>query len=267
VIDGVRPVHLVALGSSYAAGPGLPPVVEKAAMRSGVNYAHQLADRLDARLTDLTVSGATTATIASQAQRTLRGKTFPPQVHGVPDDADLVTVTAGGNDMNYIGTLLRLALAGRLRGRLRAWPVGAVLAGPSAPVVAPAAMDSAVAGLLRIVRAVRSRAPQARILLVDYLTVIGPDTTPGPSVPLTTEQLAALRGIKAQLDAVFESAADQSGAELVRASALSVEHALGAPDPWVFGLESLRRLPASFHPNAAGMGAVAAEIHRHLGFG
>ncbi|WP_216870501.1 SGNH/GDSL hydrolase family protein [Modestobacter excelsi] len=264
MIDGVPPVHLVALGSSYAAGPGLLPVVEKAAMRSGANYAHQLADRLGGRLTDLTVSGATTATIASQAQRTLRGKTFPPQVNGVPADADLVTVTAGGNDMNYIGTLLRLAIAGRLHGRLRAWPVGAVLAGPSVPVVAPAAVDAPVTGLVRVVQDVRARAPRARILLVDYLAVIGPDTAPGRSVPLTTEQLAALRGIKAQLDAAFETAAEQSGAELVRVSALSVDHALGAPDPWVFGLEPLHRLPASFHPNAAGMQAVAAEIHRHL---
>jgi hypothetical protein len=82
---------------------------------------------------------------------------------------------------------------------------------------------------------------------------------------LTPEQLAALRGSQAQLDAALEAAADQSGAELVRASALSADHALGAPDPWVFGLEPLHRLPASFHPHAEGMQAVAAEIHRHLG--
>src|SRR3569623_115027 len=68
--------HLVALGSSFAAGPGIEPVADAGAMRAARNYPHLLAERLGAELTDLTVSGATTGTILSKAQRTLRGARF-----------------------------------------------------------------------------------------------------------------------------------------------------------------------------------------------
>lgn len=36
-------MHIVALGSSFAAGPGLKPIANAAAKRSSVNYAHLLA--------------------------------------------------------------------------------------------------------------------------------------------------------------------------------------------------------------------------------
>src|SRR5438067_9178958 len=80
-MNGYR--HVVALGSSFAAGPGIRPIADRAAGRSERNYAHLLAERLGAGLTDLTVSGATTATILEQSQRTLRHR-FPPQLSGVP---------------------------------------------------------------------------------------------------------------------------------------------------------------------------------------
>jgi hypothetical protein len=53
--------HLVALGSSFAAGPGIEPIADRGAMRSARNYPHVLAEHFGAQLTDLTVSGATIA--------------------------------------------------------------------------------------------------------------------------------------------------------------------------------------------------------------
>lgn len=53
----------VALGSSFAAGPGIKPVLHKAAQRSGRNYAHLVAEALELHLVDVTYSGATTAHI------------------------------------------------------------------------------------------------------------------------------------------------------------------------------------------------------------
>jgi hypothetical protein len=89
---------IAAVGSSFAAGPGIEPIVEVAAMRSGKNYAHLLAGRLGARLVDLAVSGATTANIVDTPQQMAGGQAFPPQIDGVPADADIVTIMAGGND-------------------------------------------------------------------------------------------------------------------------------------------------------------------------
>jgi lysophospholipase L1-like esterase len=48
---------------------------------------------------DLTVSGATTATIVERFRVLIRK--LPPQLVGLPRDADLVTITAGGNDLRY----------------------------------------------------------------------------------------------------------------------------------------------------------------------
>ena len=77
-------LHYAALGSSFAAGPGIPPIANADAGRSARNYPHLLAQRLGARLTDLTVSGATTATILDEPQLTFTGASFPPQSGSLP---------------------------------------------------------------------------------------------------------------------------------------------------------------------------------------
>ncbi len=251
--------HLAAIGSSFAAGPGIPPMVDRAAGRSGRNYPHLLAERLGARLTDLTISGATTQTLLSQPQRRWSPlpKRFPPQVDGVPADADLITVTARGNDLDYIGGLGRAALAGRLQ----SWPatrwLGERLGRRGVPQVAPADAERAIEGLCTVVGAARQRAPGARIVLVDYLAVVGPDSRPGPELPLSQGDIEAVRQVGQRLAEVFAAAAERSGATLVTFDA---DHALGSAHPWVNGF-SLRG-PAPFHPNADGMRAVADEVHR-----
>ena len=104
-----RPPHYAALGSSFAAGPGISPIIDQHAMRSGRNYPHVLAERLDAHLTDVTISGATTATILDTPQITVTGVRFPPQLRLLSESADLVTITAGGNDLSYAGSMLYTA--------------------------------------------------------------------------------------------------------------------------------------------------------------
>ena len=105
--------HMVALGSSFAAGPGLEPVDDRAARRSSRNYPHLVAEALGSQLVDATVSGATTSTILDTPQRSGLRK-FPPQIDAVHPDADLVTVTAAGNDIGYIGSILGRALLNRV---------------------------------------------------------------------------------------------------------------------------------------------------------
>ncbi|KAK4972937.1 hypothetical protein LTR42_006231 [Elasticomyces elasticus] len=68
-------LHFVALGSSFAAGPGIEPIINKAAMRSGRNHAHRLAEKLDAELTNLTASGATLLNVLDTPQQTVFSKT------------------------------------------------------------------------------------------------------------------------------------------------------------------------------------------------
>ena len=65
--------HVASLGDSFAAGAGIQPMADRGARRSARNYPHLLAERLGARLTDLTVSGATTGTIIDIPQGGLAG--------------------------------------------------------------------------------------------------------------------------------------------------------------------------------------------------
>ena len=110
--DAMPPVpagsRYVAMGSSFAAGPGIAPRAPSSPRRAGRssgNYAHLVARALGLDLQDVTYSGATTSDIL---QPSAAGQ--PAQLEAVTPDTRLVTITAGGND---VGFLPRLTLARR----------------------------------------------------------------------------------------------------------------------------------------------------------
>ncbi|BBH69218.1 hydrolase [Actinoplanes sp. OR16] len=253
------PLLYAALGSSFASGPGIDPIVDAEAMRSGANYPHLLAQRLGATLIDLSVSGATTATILDQPQVTISGARFAPQIEGVPPDAGLVTVTAGGNDLRYM-TAMMFTAWNRVR---PGGPAARMLAADlpdGLPAPTPADVARTAAGLAEIVDRVRSRAPRARVLLVDYLTVLGDAPVPEPF------DLPVFREIQSALESAYVTAAAASGAGLVAVSAISRGHALGSASPWIHPFSpTAAGAYSSLHPNAAGMTAVAAAVVEHLG--
>jgi lysophospholipase L1-like esterase len=159
-------------------------------MRSQKNYAHRLAERLGARLVDLTVSGATTANIVDTPQQTAGGVVYPPQVDGVPADADVVTITAGGNDLQFAGAMLYAAWL-RLEPESPAVPMLGAMFPDGVPLPTERAVEQAATGLALVIEKARAKAPAARVLLVDYLTVLdgasgpatGPDSPPGEGCP------------------------------------------------------------------------------------
>lgn len=256
--------HLVALGSSFAAGPGIEPIADRGAMRSARNYPHLLAEQLGARLTDLTVSGATTKTILSKSQRTLRGARFEPQLAGVPDDADLATVTIGGNDLKYMAGLIGTSVVGQLRHLpVLGGPASAVLANLTLPQPNAAAFDRVTDGIVTITEQLRARAPDVRVVLVDYFTVIGPDARPSGALPLRRGEIERFRSIGQSLANAYEIAAQRTGADLVKVSELSATHGLGSREPWLVGFGRYGGI-APYHPNAEGMQAVADAIAAHL---
>jgi lysophospholipase L1-like esterase len=231
-------------------------------MRSEKNYAHQLATRLGARLVDLTVSGATTANVLDTPQQMSDGVVYEPQLYGVPVDADVVTITAGGNDLQFAGAMLYVAwlhfdpespMVGLLASM---FPDGIVL--PTEQAV-----ERASAGLVQVIEAVRAKAPAARVLLVDYVTVL--DEGSAPATPFSDEEVGKLLVIQTAIGRVFEDAAAHTGVELIPASLLSANHALGSVEPWVQSFHrSMEKTGGSFHPNEAGMAAIAVELGRVL---
>jgi lysophospholipase L1-like esterase len=231
-------------------------------MRSLRNYPHQLAERLGARLVDLTVSGATTANIVDTPQQVADGSVYPPQLEGVPSGADVVTVTAGGNDLGFIAALLSLAWA-------RTDPASPIVAllEALAPEGIPRLSESRVAdaadGLVHVVEGVRATAPSARILLVDYLHVL--DRSSSTASPFSDDEVSQFLEVQRAIDQLFCDAGARSGAEVVSASSLSAGHTLGSAEPWVQPfIPVLTETAGSFHPNEVGMRAIATELERVL---
>jgi lysophospholipase L1-like esterase len=244
----------VALGSSMAAGPGIRPGARGAPFgsgRSAVNYPHLVAGRLGHDLVDVTFSGATTAHVLTDAQR---GQ--PAQVDALNGSERLVTVTIGGNDVGYVPYLF----AAGLPGFATALPlVGRVLAGMLDPAARDEALAHVGASLATVGAEIRRRAPEATVMFVDYLTLLPPPGVPAP--PLSDARVAVGRHIADTLKRHTETAAAETGCELVRAADASVDHHAWSANPWTtrFGVPIPGRA-APLHPNAAGMRAVADLI-------
>lgn len=242
----------VALGSSMAAGPGIPPTVPGApllAMRSQRNYPHLVAQRLDLDLVDVTYSGATTAHVLTDPQH---GE--PPQVDALDGSEALVTVTIGGNDVGYVPMLCAAALPAPLR-----WLPP--LRGMRDAGARERALGAVADELIEVGRLIRRRAPQARVMFVDYLTLLPPH---GAAPPLSAGDTALGRRIAAELERLTAAAAEVTGAAVVRAGQASREHHPWSAEPWT-NLPSRFPVPipghtAPLHPNADGMRAVADLI-------
>ncbi|WP_423488872.1 SGNH/GDSL hydrolase family protein [Mycobacteroides sp. PCS013] len=241
----------VALGSSMASGPGIPPRVPgspRLAGRSARNYPHQIAERKGYQLVDVTYSGATTAHILTDAQHAA-----PPQIGVLDGTEELVTITIGGNDVGYVPFLI----AARLPRILRALPViGSGLAGLLDTGKQDAALAVVGDSLRAVGEQVRARAPRARVIFIDYLTLLPPENEPAP--PYTRAEADNGRRIAAELAAVTAHAAHAAGCDIIRASAASAGHHAWSPQPWTNrpGFPWPGR-PAPLHPNEDGMTAVA----------
>lgn len=261
------PTHIVNLGSSFAAGPGIPPHVDPAAKRSGANYAHILTSRLPgARLTDLSVSGATLLNVLETPQ-SLFGRTFPVQLDSLPKDADVVLILGGGNDLGYIGDLvldsLRAYFVLRLMISVYFWFMG------GGPGVAKLDNDAELTERYgTVLDAIHAKAPKARVFVIEYLTLLGSDTNPGVDLPLSAESLARHQEVAEQLRMATARAVHGREAWCTRVAVAepSWGHGIGSKVPWVvgFGIGCLWRKEAWYHPNAEGMKAVAEMVYKRL---
>ncbi|CAD6580588.1 MAG: hypothetical protein TREMPRED_002782 [Tremellales sp. Tagirdzhanova-0007] len=245
--------HIISLGSSFAAGPGLLPLSSRPAGRSTLNYPNLLASRLGATLTDLTVSGATLSNLLD----TPFSSSIAPQVEGVEGDADVVTITAGGNDVGYTRGLMKDAVGSSLVG-------GLCMSLVSSPTVEE---NEVVDKFRKVIDAVRTRAPKARILLVEYLTVLGNDVKSGVNVPFNKDKVERNREMCRMLNRIYARAAEgKERCEVIHVGRMSEGHGVGATDPWVsgHGWGMLTGGVMPWHPTKEGMKAVADILYDTL---
>ncbi|MBU9762794.1 SGNH/GDSL hydrolase family protein [Mycobacterium sp. TNTM28] len=244
----------MALGSSMAAGPGIGPRAPGApfaAGRSARNYPHLVAAALGLDLTDVTYSGATTAHVLRERQNGA-----PPQIDALDGSEALVTVTIGGNDVGYVPLLMAAALPRFTR---------------SLPLLGPrlrdlldadareAALAQVAEALVAVGQEIRRRAPRARVLFVDYLTLLPPEDH--PARPLSEEDATLGRHVAATLERLTGEAAAHTQCGWVRAAQNSAGHHAWSAEPWTTrpGLPWPGRA-TPLHPNAAGMRAVADMV-------
>jgi GDSL-like Lipase/Acylhydrolase family len=162
-------------------------------------------------------------------------------------------VTIGGNDVGYIPLLTVACLP---------WPaqwvplLGCRIRDLRDVDSRDRALDEVAESLREVGETVRRRAPKARVLFVDYLTVLPPAGSKAP--PLSNSDADLGRHIAATLEACTEEAAKATGCEVVKAAEASRDHHAWSNDPWTAACSvPWPGRPAAMHPNAAGMRAVA----------
>jgi lysophospholipase L1-like esterase len=248
----------VALGDSFTAAPFVP-ITDYAdgCLRSSGNYPALLAEELDARLRDVSCSGAETADMtASQASRGRAewyGK-IPPQFDALRADTDLVTVGIGGNDEALFQTLVQECTAVADQPGSPCEEVLRSSYGDSADVLAEVGRR-----VTKVLTAIKRKAPDAVVVLVGYPRLVDADTA-CRAIPLASGDLPLVAELEQELNRTMAAAARRGGAEYVDMYAASEGHEICSDDPWVNGRVTDQQRALSYHPFAEGQQAVADEI-------
>ena len=245
----------VAMGSSFAAGAGIGPLREGTPERCGrtpVNYAGLVAERLDLALRDASCGGATTAHVLGAWDE------LPPQIEAVGPDTRLVTITIGGNDVNYVGGLF----AASCEERGMAERMGGTCPDFTAPEEAKWTalardMDAIAAG-------VRRRAPGAVLVFVQYVGLVPEE--PCASVPLTANEISQARSMAERLATITAETAARHDAILLPVHTMSQAHLPCSAVPWAkaFPEGDAGVGGAPWHPTAEGHRAIADALVARL---
>lgn len=252
----LRPLsgRYVSLGSSFAAGTalgGLKTGTPQRCGRSSANYATLLANRLGLDLIDVACGGATTSHVLGAWNE------LPPQIEAVTPQTRLITITIGGNDLRYVFNLAAASCD----------PAKGISYGgrtlPCPAINEPGDIDyeRTEDGLRRIAKAVKQRAPAARLIFIQYVRLV-PDTA-CPALNLSPSSAAITRLIGQRLAELTARAAKAEGAEVLAADQLSAQHTPCSKRPWSAGPQPTSPDGnAPWHPTRAGHAAIADALAR-----
>lgn len=256
------PLRYVAMGDSYSAASGNVPPDPSAppqCLRSTVNYPHVIASKLGAALTDVTCGAAETKDYTGS-----QSPGVAPQLNALQRDTQLVTMTIGGNDSGvFINSILECGATG----------ISTLGQGSPCKDKYGSSFDNTIRGttypaLVAALKAVRTKAPHARVAILGYPWILPATGGCFPQMPVATGDVPYLRDEQATLNDAVRRAAAATGATYVDMSKVSNGHdacqAVGVRwiEPVLFGTN-----PVIVHPNPLGESQMAAQTLRvlHLG--
>ncbi|WP_026544460.1 SGNH/GDSL hydrolase family protein [Arthrobacter sp. 35/47] len=230
------PLAYVAVGDSYAAGFGAGSYVD-ACGQSPLGLPGLLDARKQIQLTfSAACSGARAADIPG------RVPDVPEQVGGLAatgvlgPQTDLVTVTAGGNDVDFGGIVRDCATPA-----LAVCQDAVNLAVSDAGTTVAADLDALYAQLA-------GAAPNAQVIVTGYPHLFSPEFGNAPLLSLEAQELFNA-GTDA-LNEVIEDRAEAAGFDFVDVTKRFDKHGIGSPEPWITftGFTAIDDL----HPTAKG---------------
>jgi lysophospholipase L1-like esterase len=255
-------LRYVALGDSYSAASGtLPPDVAAPpeCARSIVNYPHDIAARIGARLTDVTCGAAQTKDYS-----TSQYPGVAPQLDALGSDTQLVTMTIGGNDSGvFIDAIADCGSAG-----LSTLGQGSPCQDRYGSSFQDTITSTTYPALVKALQAVRAKAPQARVAILGYPWILPKAGGCFPQMPVATGDVPYLRNIQATLNDAVRRAAAATGATYIDFGTASEGHDACQPigvrwiEPVLAGTN-----PVIVHPNALGESRMAARTMAVLQLG
>lgn len=267
--------NYVALGDSYSSGEGAGDYIEGTAgegdcRRSANAYPTRVAESFDfaGQLGFYACSRQRGASMLESLEKA------DSQISQAGPHTSLVTLGIGGNDLGFTNVL---------RACMVRVPLMEATACRDQEEEILSRMEEFDATLEDIVRAVRDRAPDARILVVGYPRIFTADPSgmyytlaPGDQEWLN-ETLrdfnTRVRTNVAELDAEIVEEGQTGSVEYVRMSTAIEGHEVGTDEPWLNGVllggftEGVEVDHGTFHPNARGHKAFAQRVLRQLNQG
>lgn len=241
----------VSLGSSFAAGPGIDNSLGSCG-RSDHNYAHLVTEALSLDHTVVSCNGATIDNILTVPQGD-----NPLQLDAVTSDTALVTVTIGDNDIRYTASTFACS--------------GASASDRCSANLDQAAISAAVeqlpAKLSGMFDAIKTKAPNATIVLVAYPRVFPENATSCSELELTERDTIYLAELGRQLEEAFVEATANGQALIADAYVGARGHGPCEADPserWVNG-QTIASSGIRYHPTAEGHAEMARLVLEVLG--
>ncbi|MEU1160059.1 SGNH/GDSL hydrolase family protein [Streptomyces sp. NPDC005921] len=217
----------VALGDSYASGVGTGYYDSGSGdcKRSPADYpALWAAAHADYTLKDVSCSGATIADVRDK------------QLSALGTGTDLVTLTVGGNDAQFSSVVQAcLTQSDSYCATATLW-------------MSSYARNQMVTELAGLYQDIRSKAPNARIVVLGYPRTLSPTGT-CPLIDLSAAKRTAMNGLADALAEGTAAAAAEESVEFVDVRAAFQGHGACGSDPWINDLSAGTEV---FHPTLMG---------------